>query len=45
MFLHPDFLTDAKISAIRVHLKQIELLTLHGFSGIPGTKMGAMGAK
>jgi len=40
VFLDPDFLKDAKISAIRVHLRQIEdYLIAWGFSTF-GPKMG-----
>jgi len=38
-FLDPDFLQDAKISAIRVHLRHYRFtLYLHGVSGPVGLK-------
>jgi len=44
VFLAPDFLKDAKISAIRVHLRQIYRITqyLHGVLGPLGLKLGAL---
>jgi len=39
VFLDPDFLNDAEISAIRVHLRQIQDY-LHGFSGPLRLKYG-----
>jgi len=43
VFIYPDFLKDAKISAIRVHLRQIRLLNIcMGFQDL-WPKMGVWG--